>query len=182
MSHHGFPRAVVFGGGAGALRVVTGLAAHLRGAERDRRHDLLTVIVPAGTAMEEAEPEVGQIACVLPAAADAGLVSRAHPETLRRIINADVVVAVAGEDGNAWMPILDVGGIAATLAAVTAPRIFVARGQGIAPLLPIYRRPPRLASCFDRVLVDPGAEPDPLALARAILAIVRPLGTAPFAA
>jgi 2-phospho-L-lactate transferase/gluconeogenesis factor (CofD/UPF0052 family) len=182
MVHHGFPRAVVFGGGAGAHRVLTGLAAHLRGPERDRQHELLTVIVADAADVEAAESLVGHCACVLPAAADGGPVGRAHPDALRRIINADVIVAAEDADGCAWMPILGVGGIAATLAAVRVPRIFVARGQAVAPLLLIYRRPPRLASCFDRVLVDPGAEPDPLALARAILAVVRPLGTAPFAA
>jgi hypothetical protein len=162
--------------------VVTGLAAVLPVAERHRRHDLLTVIVPGAADVAEAESLLGECARVVPAAADAGAAGRVHPEALRRIINADAIVAFEGDEGRAWMPILGVGGIGATLAAVTVPRIFVASEQAVAPLLPIYRRPPRLASCFDRVLVDPGAEPDPLALARAILAIIRPLGTAPFAA
>jgi hypothetical protein len=177
-----FPRAVLLGDGAGVSRALTGLAAHLHAAERHRQHELLTVIVPGDAGMEEAELPLSHCASVVPAAADARPGGPAHPEALRRIINADVIVALDGDEGCGWMSILGVGGFAATLAAVTVPRIFVAREQGVAPLFPIYRRPPRLASFFDRVVVDPGAEPDPLALARAILAMVRPRGNAPFAA
>jgi hypothetical protein len=168
----GFPRAVLLGDGAGVFRVLTGLAAHMRGAARHRRHELLTALVPGAANMEDGEALVGHCACVLPAAADAGPVRRAHPETLRRIINADVIVAVGAAGGGELAPILTVGGIASTLAAMTVPRIFVARAGAVAPLLPIYRRPPRFASCFDRVVVDPGSVPDPLALARAILRLV----------
>lgn len=170
----GFPRAVLLGDGAGVLRVLTGLTAHMRGEERRRRHELLTALVPGDAQKEEAEALVGDCACVLPAATDAGRVRRAHPETLRRIINANVIVAVGGmgDRGSELAPVLTVGGIASTLAAMTVPRIFVARAGGVAPLLPIYLRPPRFASCFDRVVVDPGSVPDSLALARAILRLV----------
>jgi 2-phospho-L-lactate transferase/gluconeogenesis factor (CofD/UPF0052 family) len=168
-----FPRVVAFGDGAGISRILTGLAAHMRGEEHDRRHDLLTAIVASAAGVEEADSLVGHCACVLPATENAGAVRRAHPEALRRIINADVIVAVA-RDVSDVRPVLTVGGMAATLAAVVVPRVFVAPPARIAPLLPIYRRPPALASLFDRVLLDPGATPDPDALARAILALVRP--------
>jgi len=168
-----FPRVVAFGDGAGISRILTGLAAHMRGEEHLRQHDLLTAIVASAAGAEEADSLVGHCACVLPAAEDAGSVRRAHPEALCRIINADVIVAVASDVSDV-RPVLTVGGMAATLAAIVIPRVFVAPPARIAPLLPIYRRPPALASYFDRVLLDPGDTPDPGALARAILALVRP--------
>jgi len=174
VSHSDFPRVVAFGDAAGIYRILTGLAAHMRGGEHHRQHDLLTAIVPGAAGVEEAEALVGHCACVLPATGDAGSVRRAHPEALRRIINADVIVAMAGDDFQDVRPVLTVGGIAATMAAIVIPRVFVAPPARIAPLLPIYRRPPALASYFDRVLLDPGDTPDPSALARAILALVRP--------
>ena len=173
MRHSDFPRVVAFGDGAGVSRVLAGLAAHMRGEEHHRQHDLLTAVVASAAGVEEAESLVGHCACVLPATGDAGPVRRAHPEALRRIINADVIVAVAGDVGDV-RPVLTVGGMAATLAAIVIPRVFVAPPARIAPLLPIYRRPPALASYFDRVLLDPGDTPDSGALARAILALVRP--------
>ena len=169
-----FPRVVAFGGGAGVRRVLTGLAACMREEEYQRRHDLLTAVVPGAAGVEEAESLVGHCACVLPATGDAGPVRRAHPEALRRIINADLIVAISSDVLVEVKPILAVGGIAATLAAVVAPRVFVAPPERIAPLLPIYRRPPALAAFFDRVLLDPGETPDRYALARAILGLVRP--------
>ena len=171
-----FPRVVVFGDGAGISRILTGLASHLRGEEHDRRHDLLTAIVASAAGVEEADSLVGHCACVLPATENAGSVRRAHSEALRRIINADVIVATVGIAGDLTevRSVLKVGGMAATLAAVVMPRVFVAPAGRIAPLLPIYRRPPALASYFDRVLLDPGDTQDPLSLARGILALVRP--------
>jgi len=146
----------------------------MRGDEVDRQRELLTAVVAGTASVEEAERLVGHCACVVPASSEEGAQRRAHPEALRRIINADVIVAIANDIVVDVKPILGVGGIAATLAAVVAPRVFVAPPERIAPLLPIYRRPPALASFFDRVLLDPGETPDALALARAILHVVRP--------
>jgi 2-phospho-L-lactate transferase/gluconeogenesis factor (CofD/UPF0052 family) len=174
MSSGGFPRAVLLGGGAGTLRILMGLAAHLRNGDHERQRDLLTAVVPCAADVEEAGSLVGGRACVLPATVDAGPVARANPETVRRLINAEIIIAAPADLAHELMPILKVGGIAATLAAVTAPRVYVADAIGIAPLLPIYRRPPGLASCFDRVLVDPDAAADGRALARALLRLVRP--------
>lgn len=169
-----FPRAVLLGGGAGVSRALTGLAALVDGASGPSQEERLTVIVPGAADVEAAGALVGACgASVLPAAADGGRVVRAHPETLRRIINAHVIVAVDAVANGELERILSVGGIASTLAAVMVPRIFVARAGAVAPLLPIYRRPPRFASCFDCVVVDPGDRPDPLALARAILDATR---------
>ena len=168
-----FPRAVLLGDGAGVSRALAGLAALMEDAPGSRERDRLTAVVPGAADVEAAEAVIGERASVVPAAADGGRVVRAHPETLRRIINADVIAAVGSAADRELERVLSVGGIASTLAAVIVPRIFVARAGPVAPLLPIYRRPPRFASCFDCVIVDPGSIPDPLALARAILRVVR---------
>jgi hypothetical protein len=118
------PRVVVIGGGAGLATVLTGLAAHLRGGPHDGQHDLLTAIVPGAGDLEDAEALVGHCACVLPATVDAGPARRVYPETLRRIINADLIIA--GPCDRAVLEVtLSVGGIGATLPAVNAVRVVV---------------------------------------------------------
>lgn len=187
------PRVVAFGGGAG-LAFLTGLAAYLRDGGHHHQHDLLTAIVPGAADMEDAESLLGPCACVLPATVDAGPVRRAYPETLRRIINADVIIAGPGELDRLVLPSLDVGGIAATLWAVNAVRILVAPARTDATssdpsssLEPDARhlgslRMAALATRFDHVVADPR---DPRALFLAVLRLARagrPPLASPFAA
>jgi hypothetical protein len=167
MAGHGFPRVVAFGGGAGLVRVLTGLAA-MRGGSH-RQHDVLTAVVPGASDVEEAQALVKHCARVLPATVDAGPVRRAYPETLRRIINADLIVAAACDIESRLLPSLSIGGIAATLTAVTAPRVFVIGDpRDLAGAFRDQRWQTDFSGCFNHVLRDPG-DGDRLALARAIL-------------
>jgi hypothetical protein len=113
--------------------------------------------------MEEAESLLGPCACVLAATVDAGPVRRAYPETLRRIINADVIFAGPGDLDAVVVPTLNVGGMAATLSAVNAVRILVVTEEAF-HLTGL--RAAALAASFDHVLTDPH---DPHALALAVL-------------
>jgi 2-phospho-L-lactate transferase/gluconeogenesis factor (CofD/UPF0052 family) len=165
---HGFPRVVAFGGGAGLVRVLTGLAA-MRGGSHYRQHDVLTAVVPGASDVEEAEALVNHCARVLPATADAGPVRRAYPETLRRIINADLIVAAPCDIEIQLLPSLGIGGIAATLTAVTAPRVFVVGDAGdLAGTFRDGRWQTDFSRCFNHVVRDPGGA-DRLVLVRAIL-------------
>jgi len=168
MLTHGFPRVVAFGGGAGLVRVLTGLA-DIRGGSHHRHHDVLTAVVPGASDVEEAEALVAHCALVLPATVDAGPVRRAYPETLRRIINADLIVAVPCDIETRLLPSLSTGGIAATLTAVTAPRVFVVGDPcDLAGAFRDHRWQTDFSGCFNHVVRDPGGA-DRLALARAIL-------------
>ena len=172
MLTQGFPRVVAFGGGAGLVRVLTGLAAIRRGFPY-RQHDVLTAVVPGVSDVEEAEALVKHCARVLPATVDAGPLRRAYPETLRRIINADLIVAVPCDVETRLLPSLNIGGIAATLTAVTAPRVFVVGDpRDLAGAFRDHRWQTDFSGCFNHVLRDPGTA-DRLALARAILDFMR---------